>query len=126
MPTKRRPLKRPQKPVIDAETLDLFEKLDRQKRPSREEEHDLMRRLGLTDHYWTSQSVLNRHSRPAHPPQYLAHRHWHECRAVRQQLLEALAARPPVGPADAPPEASEAPDPSAAALADEAGLATDH
>ena len=68
----------------NTETLDLFLRLDRKKPLSREEERELARRLGLSDHYWTCQSVLDRSSGPCHPPQYLAHRHWHECRVVRQ------------------------------------------
>jgi hypothetical protein len=92
VPVKLRKPKR-LRPSFDDETLDLFARLDRQRRPSREEEHDLARRLNLTDHYWTGNTPLNRWSGPCHPEGYIAHRHWFECRAVREQLLAALAAR---------------------------------
>jgi hypothetical protein len=94
MPSRRTIRDRARLPVIDAETLTLFWRLDSSKRRGhafREETHELMRKLGLVDEYWTANSVLDRSSGPCHPKGYIARDHWYRCRAVRAQLLAALA-----------------------------------
>jgi hypothetical protein len=78
--------------------LDLFVKLEAAPLHQRDTnefkvgERRLARLLGLTDEFWTMNSVLDRSARPCHPPPHVAWNHWHRCRAAREVLLEAAAA----------------------------------
>jgi hypothetical protein len=54
----------------------------------------LMYALDLVGEFWTMNSVLDRSDGPVHSsPQYIEHKNWHTCRAVRQQLLAKIAER---------------------------------
>ena len=92
------PADRRRKPVIDAETVALFVKLEHTPARTRREpafkvdEKALHKRLGLSGEYFPSmQTVLDRASGPCHPRGYAAFDAWHRCRAVRLQLLGAAA-----------------------------------
>jgi hypothetical protein len=93
MPAKLRVAKQ-LRPQFSADVLALFVQLERtppRRRGSqvfKDGEHELVRRLNLTNEYWTMNSVLDR--KPScHPPGYAAHTDWHRCREVRLALLEA-------------------------------------
>ena len=100
MPTNRTPIERPrQRQVLTAEAIRLFAALEQTPRSQRDSkafkdgQHELMRLLGLTSEFWTINSVLDRSRGPAYPPGMRAYDDWHTCRAVREQLLEAVAAK---------------------------------
>jgi hypothetical protein len=100
MPTTRQPIQRTRNPGISPEALKLFAELEAVPASRRNSDYykgcrrELMRMLGLTNQWWTGCSVLDRSKRPVHAsPEYLEHHHWHECRQVRQQLLQALKDR---------------------------------
>ena len=99
MPTKRTILGRPRRGRFTTEILDLFRALEvtparrRGRQSFKDGEHQLMRLLGLTSEFWTINSVLDRSRGPAYPPGMRAYDDWHTCRAVREQLLEAVAAK---------------------------------
>ena len=95
MPTKRTPLDRRRKPLIDAETLALFTRLEavpmrqRKTQAFKDKDRELARRLGLGGEWLCCiQSVLDHGKTP--PPKHLAcHESWFRVKAVREQLLEA-------------------------------------
>lgn len=94
MPTNRRPLARRRNPTFTPEILSLFVELENGSKRGeqfRVQEQDLMYQLGLVEQFWTMNSVLDRSSVPYTSPEYVAWRHWHECRAIRLQLLAAIA-----------------------------------
>jgi hypothetical protein len=96
MPTRRTPLDRPRKAMIDAETLKAFAELEsvpmRRRRESQEFEqraYALARRLNLEyEHFCMRCSVLDRERKPCHPPGYARNDSFWKVRAVRLQLLE--------------------------------------
>ena len=96
---KRTPLDRPRRAVIDGETLKQFKKLNAVPKRRREGQafddraYELALRLGLGDEHFCSRcSVLDRERSPCWPEGYLARDAWYRVRAVRLQLLEAVAA----------------------------------
>jgi hypothetical protein len=94
MPAKLREAKQ-RRPQFSREVLELFAELEavplRQKKSQtfKNAEHELARKLGLVDEYWTVNSVLDRR-RSCHPPGYIANAHHARCRAVRKALLAEL------------------------------------
>jgi hypothetical protein len=81
-------------PAFDAETLQLFVKLEGVSEDDpqfKETSLALARRLDLTTEWWTMNHV-NRTTGPCHPAGYIANEHWRTCRRVRLALLAALAA----------------------------------
>jgi hypothetical protein len=98
MPVKSRVTK-DRRPTFSTEAIALFVELEAvppQRRDSqtfKNQEHELARRLGLVSEWWTCNSVLDRSGRPCNPPGYVAYQDWFRCRAVRRQLLAAIADR---------------------------------
>lgn len=95
MSTKRTPLDRRRRPLIDASTLALFVRLEnasareRKSDEFKREDRELARRLGLGEEWLCCvQSVTNRRTIPP-PPQLHCHHSWFRVRAVREQLLAA-------------------------------------
>jgi hypothetical protein len=87
--TKRHPLHRRPVPHIAPDVVALFARLELtpQSKRNRDEEHELARRLGLTDEWWTMNTVLDRSRRPCHPRGYAAYTNWFRVRRVREALL---------------------------------------
>jgi len=79
------------KPDVLAAFAALERRRDRHSDDYRDREHELMRRLNLVNEFWTMNSVLDRSPEPCLPETYAAHGDWQTCRAVRLQLLAALA-----------------------------------
>lgn len=77
MPSNRTPIARPRHPSFTPETLALFTELEavplrrRNTQGFKDGERELMRRLGMTDEFWTMNSPLDRDG-PCHPEGYLA------------------------------------------------------
>jgi hypothetical protein len=93
VPVKQRTAKARRR-VFDAETIALFVELEHMKRTSpqfEERSRALAERLGLMDEYFTRQNVSDRSAGPPQP-WLVAHRDWHTCRRVREQLLVAARA----------------------------------
>jgi hypothetical protein len=92
MPVARRiPIDRQLLP-FSPEVLDLFralEKVPRSRRYPDPRSRQLAELLGLMDEYLTVNHV-NDTAGQCHPPGYQSHKDWHVCRAVREQLLEAI------------------------------------
>jgi len=84
--------------VISAEALALFVELEGV--PPRELERALYREkskrlaglLGLSMAWWRGQTVSDRSAKPAHGEGMCAHDDWHECRRLRELLLEMVTA----------------------------------
>jgi hypothetical protein len=102
MPTKRTPLNRARKAIIDAGTLALFVELENtpmRRRHSAEfkrRDRELARRLGLGSEWFCACcSVLDRDREPCHPPGYARNDSFWMVRAVRLQLLEAAGLSEP-------------------------------
>jgi hypothetical protein len=83
--------------MFDAETLDLFRKLEyvpmrrRNGREFKDREHELARRIDLTSQWRTGNSVLNRRGMTqADGLGCQANDDWRRCRAVRESLLDAI------------------------------------
>jgi hypothetical protein len=96
MPTKRTPLDRQRKPVLDAETLALFMELEgvpRRQRKNREfndRDYELHRRLGLGAERLCSQvSVFEGDDEGPGPHRIVQHADWLKVREARKQLLTA-------------------------------------
>ena len=99
MTTKRIPLNRTRKPLIDPETLALFIELEnvplrqRKSREFEERAYALAVKLGLnSEHFCSRCSVLDRERQPYHPEGYARNAVFWQVRRVREQLLEAVAA----------------------------------
>ena len=98
MPTTRRPLARKRNASFTPEVLRLFLELENSPRRGKRFEADgrrLMQLLGLSEHWWTGNSVLNHDPVPYTTPNFIA---WHdlfECRLVREQLLAACGGAVP-------------------------------
>jgi len=99
MPTNRTPIERPrQRQLITAEVITLFLELEqspRRAKPFTEDTRKLARLLGLVPQWWTGNHVNDRSDKPIYPEGYVAHVDWLHCRAVREQLLEAVAKMQP-------------------------------
>jgi hypothetical protein len=99
MPTKRTPLdRRLTLPLVDPEMLALFAELEavplRQRKTDKfkARSRELAKQLGLGYEWLCMQTtVLDREARPCHPPGYARNEAWRKVRAVRLQLLAALA-----------------------------------
>lgn len=109
MPVKARAAK-DRRPSFDRRTFALFFKLEGMSQDTREFKdgsHELARLLGLTDAWWTGNSVLDRSLEPCWPTHCVAFGDWHRCRAVRTALLlEAARAHAGAGaPSGAHPAA---------------------
>lgn len=96
MTTKRTPLERTRRAVIDGEALALFVELEKTPKRQREtpefraQSRELARRLALHDEWFFSRcDVLDRTTKPSHPVGYAARDAWFKCRAMREQLLAA-------------------------------------
>ena len=98
MPTKRTPLNRERKALIDPETVRLFVELENMPTRSRRSERfekgeaELHRRLGLYGDLFLSgrgASVLSRAKENPWRPPYAHRETWFRLRAVREQLLAA-------------------------------------
>lgn len=92
MPTTRRPLARKRNASFTPEVLRLFLELENSPRRGKRFEADgrrLMQLLGLSEQWWTGNSVLDTSPVPYTSPQYIAWHDWHRCRLVRAQLLAA-------------------------------------
>jgi hypothetical protein len=88
MPVKTRVPKERQR--FTAEVLALFVANERKRvRPFSDEARQLARLLGLVDLWWSGCHVNDRSRGPCHPPWCQAHRDWHTCRGVREELLKA-------------------------------------
>jgi hypothetical protein len=83
--------------VFDEAAIALFLELEagpaEARRPFSDGAHRLARMLHLGDEFGGGQTPLDRSVGPAHPPECMAHRYWHRCRAVREALLEAATER---------------------------------
>jgi hypothetical protein len=82
-------------PSFSPEILSLFIELEGMSQGTKafkEGSHRLAQLLDLVDEWWTCNHVHDRSAEPCHSPQYISHKHWHRCRAVRQQLLAATGA----------------------------------
>jgi hypothetical protein len=95
MPAKDRVGKK-RRPSFDDETLALFVKLEgikaRNNKAFKAGDRELMYRLGLSEEFWTVNSVLNRGPK-CHPDGYIANIHWEICKSVREELLAAVRER---------------------------------
>jgi hypothetical protein len=81
--------------VFGAEVLRLFAELElgaRRGEGFKKGERRLMSLLDLDDEWWRGSSVFDRARRPCYPPSCLAHGDFYRVRAVRRQLLAAIAA----------------------------------
>jgi hypothetical protein len=96
MPVKSRVAK-DRRPTFSAEAIALFERLERM--PGQDSQafedgsHQLARLLNLVPEFWTGNHVNDRSDGPCHPPGYISREDWFCCRAVRRQLLAAVAER---------------------------------
>jgi len=94
--TRRTRISRQQHAPFTPEALALFAELEatpwrgRISEAFKNAEHQLMRRLGLIDEFWTSNSVLDRSKAPPWPDHLVAFKDWHRVREIRLQLLEAV------------------------------------
>jgi hypothetical protein len=82
------------RPAFSAEVLALFLELEHMSERSqtfRDKSRRLARLLGLQSEWWGMQHVNDRSDRPCHPPSCVAYTDWHRVRAVRRQLLAAVA-----------------------------------
>jgi hypothetical protein len=111
VPVKQRAAKG-RRSVFSAEVLDLFVELEhtpdrkRHTRKFKDGERELMRRLHLTDEFWSMNSPLDR-GRPCHPPGHLANEDWRRCREVRKALLAAVGEPEKTAPAGRTDEGEE-------------------
>jgi hypothetical protein len=106
MPTRRTPLHRRQRAVIDAETVRLFAELEavpmrhRGSAEFKQRDRELHARLSLNyEHFCMVCSVVDDEREPCHPRGYARNDAWHRVREVRKQLLE-MAGRRDEGPAE--------------------------
>lgn len=96
MPSNRTPIGRSRHPSFTPEALALFTELEavplhhRNTQGFKDGVRQLMRRLHMTDEFWTMNSPLDREG-PCHPPDYIANVHWRRCREVREALLATVA-----------------------------------
>jgi hypothetical protein len=102
VPTNRRIIDRPRRSGLGAEAVALFIELnaiqDRRRHENlnlRAKEQALHEMLGLwTEWRCSCCSVLDRDRAPCWPANMPAHHDWHRVRAVREQLLQAVAMEP--------------------------------
>ena len=96
MPVKARVAK-DRRPSFSPDALALFAELEhtparrRHTREFMDREHELARRLHLVDEWWGGNSVTDRSTEPCWPEWCVAHTDWHHCRAIREDLLQAIA-----------------------------------
>jgi hypothetical protein len=99
MPTNRTPIDRPRRPTTSDDVLEIFRRLENTPMRARksdaflDEDFRLHRLLGLySERRCSICSVLDRSSvSPPWPSEYPAHKDWHRVRAVRVELLAAVA-----------------------------------
>lgn len=104
MPTNRIPISRPRHRTFTAEILTLFTELTelentstprhwRKKQEFARKSQHLASQLGLCDAWWMGLRVEKIHEQQRPREGLAAHDWWPRVRAVRKQLLEAIAAR---------------------------------
>jgi hypothetical protein len=96
--TKHTVVNRPRRPAAPDDVIEIFRRLEatplRQRKSDafRDEDFRLHRLLGLySERRCSVCSVFDREAEPPWPPEYVAHKDWHKVRAVRLELLAAVA-----------------------------------
>jgi hypothetical protein len=94
MTAKRNPLRRRRR--FQPNGVALFARLDaipRERKAYSDGSRQLAGLLGLESEWLTGNSPLDRSRRPHRQPGCCAYTDWHTCRAVREELLEAVQRR---------------------------------